>query len=242
MPYTIAAIADIHAARSNPVQCPHRQSRQAETLLLRAVQRINRIIKPQVTLVLGDVLDNGGDEQAPATRRRLREILEQLHAPAIVIPGNHDGDATAFYREMPRPAAVIDIDGVRFLPFIDLDEPDFHARRTAADLARMTAARAGFTGPIISLQHVPLLPPGSGASPYRFTNAAQVVAAMHAADIMLAISGHYHEGEPLIQQDKRAFVVVAALCEAPFSFLEVTLDGEEISVTCHALGMEEPAE
>lgn len=235
MPYTIAVIADIHAGERNPAHCPNRRSTLAEVLLLRAVQRINRSIKPNVTLLLGDLLDDGESVSAPAARQRLRDIIDLLHAPAIVIPGNHDGDVGDFYREMPRPAEMVDIDGVRFLPFIDEDAPNYNAKRAAADLARMQQARAGFYGPIIALQHVPLLPPELGTSPYRFTNVDAVLQGMRSAGISLAISGHYHAGELLLRDASGAFVVAPALCEAPFAFLEITLDGAEITVTRHTL-------
>jgi histidinol phosphatase-like PHP family hydrolase/predicted phosphodiesterase len=235
MPFTIAVIADIHAGVTNPVSCPHRRSDLAEVLLLRAVHRINRFIQPNVTVILGDLIDDGGSVQAPAVRRRLRESIDLLQAPVIVIPGNHDGDVDSFYREIPRPAAMVDVDGVRFLPFIDPEEPGYHARRTAEDLARMRAARAGFDGPIVSLQHVPLLPTGQGLSPYRYTNVDAVLHAMQTAGIMLAISGHFHEGDALVQHHAGAYVVAPALCESPFAFLQITVNGEEVTVTRHTL-------
>ncbi|HEY3378353.1 MAG TPA: metallophosphoesterase [Armatimonadota bacterium] len=235
MSYTIVVLADIHAAERNPAHCPDRRSTLAEVLLLRAVHRINRTIKPNITLLLGDLIDDGASAQAPAALQRLRGILDVLQSPLIVIPGNHDGDVAAFYRAMPRPAETVDIDGVRFLPFLDQEAPHYNAQRTAADLARMTAARVGFDGPIVALQHVPLLPPGQGASPYRVTNADAALQAMRTAGITLAISGHFHDGDALIRSDAGAFVVAPALCEAPFAFLEITIDGEEITVTRHTL-------
>lgn len=237
MAFTIVAIADIHAAERNPVGCPGRCGAMAEQLLSRAVERINGELKPDVTLFLGDLLDDGRGPRGATALRRLRGIIDRLQSPVVVIPGNHDGDADAFYREMPRPAAVVEVGGVRLLPFLDPEEPDYNARRTTADLERMTAARDGFAGPIIALQHVPLLPPGYGASPYRLTNAPAAIDAMRAAAITLAISGHFHAGEPVLHHQSSAFVVTPALCEAPFPFLSITLDGKTITVNRHELGL-----
>jgi len=235
MPCNIVAIADIHAAEEDPVDCPTRRGAMAEILLFGAVRRINCCLKPDVTVLLGDLLDHGEEAGAPAMRQRLRAMLDLLDSPVIVIPGNHDGNVEAFYREMPRPAESIEAGGARFLAFLDPEEPNYQARRTTVDLRRMKQANTGFNGPIVTLQHVPLLPLGQGSSPYRFTNDKAILRAMRAGGITLAISGHYHYGEPLIRQGTEAFIVTPAFCEEPFVFLQIILDGEAITVNRHEL-------
>jgi hypothetical protein len=170
MAFTIAAVADIHYT-SSATPHPARRGEIADVLLQQAVQRINATIKPEVTVVLGDLLDDGQGAAAMEQLQHLRTILDRLTSPSIILPGNHDGDLAQFYRVMPRPAPVVDIGDVRLLPFFDAEEPDYNSRRSVADCARMSAARAGYAGQILSLQHVPLLPPGQGASPYRLVNA-----------------------------------------------------------------------
>src|SRR5690606_29224465 len=89
----------------------------------------------------------------------LRGTLDELDCPWVIIPGNHDPEPDRFYQVMPRPADVMDFGSVRILPFLDPEEPGWHARRTEAELARTRAARHdGFAGTVIAIQHVPAGP------------------------------------------------------------------------------------
>jgi histidinol phosphatase-like PHP family hydrolase/calcineurin-like phosphoesterase family protein len=219
-----------------------RRSEIADILLRRAVERINRLVKPDVTVVLGDLLDDGFSDKAPRFRRRLRQIIDLLESPTIVLPGNHDGDVDAFYRDFERPPEVMDLKGVRFLPFIDPEEPGYNARRTKHDRERMRAARAGHDGPIVSLQHVPLFPPGTSGCPFNYVNADKVIEVMKQARIGLAIGGHYHLGNEHIRSDNMSFVIAPGLCESPFSFTAITVEGDEVSAVPHHLAMPQELE
>lgn len=232
----IAVLADLHLGDS-PI--PVRRSDVADILLLRAVHRHNRLINPDVTLVLGDLIDDGGSVDALDKLQRLKKIIDLLKSPSIVVPGNHDGDVEAFYSVFDRPADIVDIKGVRFLPFVDPERPGCNAERTQADLDRMVAARAGFDGAIVSVQHVPLFPPGQGASPYNYTNADKIIETMHRVGISLAVSGHFHPGMSPVRTETACFVATPALCETPFGFIEIAIDKNNVKVANHQLQMPE---
>lgn len=226
----IVAIADTHYATGSLEQCGARRSAIADVLLLRAVRRLNRFIKPDITVLLGDLVDDGAREGL----ERLKSIIDLLEAPAIVIPGNHDGDVDTFYSVYQRPPEYLDIKGVRIVPFIDREEPGYNARRSAADIARMTRVRFGHDGPIISLQHVPLFAPGASASPYGYTNADAVWSAFEHNSFTLALSGHWHPGDDLAS---RGAVIVPALCEWPFAFMEITIEEGRVETRRHELAL-----
>lgn len=236
MTWRIAVLTDLHAAAQDPDGLAQRRGTLAVPLLKRAVAEINGVLQPDVTVLLGDLLNDGDSPQAPDLLLALRVEIDRLTSPVVVIPGNHDGDADAFYRIMPRPPAVVEVAGMRLLPFLDPEEPDYNARRTTEDLLRPQQAREGFTGPLVLLQHVPLLPPGQGASPYRVKNADAVLASLPPDGLTLAISGHYHAGDPLLRDGRRAFVVAPALCEAPFCWLVVSIDGDAVTVHERPMG------
>jgi histidinol phosphatase-like PHP family hydrolase len=231
----IAILTDFHY--DAPSSHPRRRTEIADILLLRAVYRLNRFIRPDVTLVLGDLVDDGDAPDAPERLAHLRAILDKLDSPTLVIPGNHDGDADAFYRVFERPPAIADIGGVRFLPFIDREEPGHNASRSAVDLARLRQARSDYDGPIVALQHVSLAPPERVEMPYNYTNARAISDAMAASGVTLSVSGHYHEGTPAIHTEHSTFVNAPALCEAPFHFLVVTLDGKRVTAERHQLAL-----
>ena len=231
----IAVLTDFHYGA--PSFHPRRRTEIADILLLRAVHRLNRFVRPDVTLVLGDLVNEGTAPDTPERLEHLRAILDKLDSPTIVIPGNHDGDVNAFYRVFERPQAITGIVGIRFLPFLDREEPGYNASRSDVDLARFRQARSDHDGPIVALQHVSLAPPERVEMPYNYTNAQAIVDAMAASGVTLSISGHYHQGTPVIQTEHSTFINAPALCEAPFHFLVVTLDGEQVTAERHQLAM-----
>ena len=230
----IAILTDLHYG-DNTVG--DRRSTLADILLLRAVHRLNRFIRPDVTVVLGDVLDCGDGADAPSRRIHLRGILEKLQCPWIIVPGNHDGSPEAFYRDFPRPADMADLGGVRFLPFIDRDEPGYNASRLPSDIARFDAARQNYAGPIVALQHVCLAPPARANAPYNFLNAPDIIAAMHRNNVALSLSGHHHPGSASIEDGSTIFVTAPGLCESPFAFLVISLEQGRVMTERHELAM-----
>ena len=126
----IAALADFHYAMGTPPGA--RRSDLAPLLLRRAVARLNRFVKPDVTVLLGDLLDRGSEPDGGELRGRLAKIVGTIESPTMALPGNHDGDAEAFYRDFERPPPWIDVAGVRLVGFDDPEEPRYWARRTEA--------------------------------------------------------------------------------------------------------------
>jgi histidinol phosphatase-like PHP family hydrolase len=235
MKVKIAVVSDLHAGKvADGSAC---RGDIADVLLARAVYRLKRWIQPDIVLLLGDLVEDDGALGVRSVLERSAKAIGILECPLIVIPGNHDLVEELFYEYFPRPTEVVEVKGIRFLPFLDAQTPDFNATRSAADLDRMRGARKDFDGPIVSVQHVSLFPAGSSDCPFYYTNATDVIGVMQEVGIGLAISGHYHEGVKLIREGKQAFVVNAALCEAPFSFLEIEIDGENIRTTRHSLQM-----
>jgi histidinol phosphatase-like PHP family hydrolase/predicted phosphodiesterase len=234
-PVTMAVIADVHYGEDSPGS--RRRCSVADVLLERAVRRINRMVRPDVVLVLGDLVDDGNSVGAEERLQTLRGILEKLDCPYLAIPGNHDGDPDQFFRVFPRPKPVEEIGGVRFLAFVDSERPGYNASRCAADIERFRAAREGYGGPLVALQHVCLFPPERDVAPYNYINAAEIIETMKGSDVMLSVSGHHHHGAENCEADGVTFVNAPGLCEAPFPFLEITIDGDRIDVQRHELAM-----
>lgn len=228
---TLAVISDVHDA---PAGAGH-AGEYGQILLTRAVRRLNRFIRPDAVVVLGDLLEDPEAPDAMDRLRRLKGVLDLLEAPVVVIPGNHDPEPDRFYQVFERPPEQIDVAGVRLVPFVDPPEPGYHARRTPYDLERMRLARRGHSGPILCLQHVPVLPPGETPSPYGYTNIDQVLAAMEEAGITLAVGGHYHPGTALVRRGRSAYLAVKALFQEPFTFTLLRIEDDRIDVEEQAL-------
>ncbi|MHC4883672.1 MAG: metallophosphoesterase [Planctomycetota bacterium] len=225
-PICIAVLTDLHFGDS-PLKA--RRSDIADILLQRAVYRLNRLVRPDVVLVLGDLVEDGDRDGADEYYARIKAILDTLDCPMLILPGNHDGTGERFYQRFPRPKAIEEIAGVRFLSFADQQEPGFNASRSDADLAVFKEARSGFDGPLVSLQHVCLLPPEKNNTPYTYLNADAVVEAMTEARVCLSVSGHHHAGAQTVVEHGCSFVTAPGLCERPFPFAVLTLGPDGVS-------------
>ncbi len=232
----VAVISDVHFTRERDEEtAPTRQGWRGKELLTDAVHMVNEEINPDIVLVLGDLVDDGETEAGPPLLRELRPAVDLIEAPMLVLPGNHDPAPEEFYRVFEPLPEWMDADGVRFVPFVDPEAPEFNAWRPPESLARLVEAREEFDGPIVSVQHVPLFRPGACDCPYNYTNAEEILETMQAYGAVCAISGHYHRG--IAVADAGGFVSISnpALCEAPFRFLEVTFSSGAIAVREHAL-------
>ena len=239
MSVKIAVLADLHYRDSDEREHPARRTDVADVLLLRSVHRLNRLVKPDVTLFAGDLRDDEDSPGAVHELERLRVILDHLESPLLAIPGNHDCATETFYRVLDEPPEWLDVRGVRFLCFVDPEAPGFNATRPHSAIERMAGARSGFDGPIVTLQHVPLFPPGACDVAYNYTNAAEIIEAMRRYGVRLTVSGHYHAGIDLIETEGARFLAAPAMCESPFRFLEIDLDGERVEVRTQALAIPE---
>ena len=219
----IALLTDIHDGNTANGA---RRCDIARILLDRAVRRLNELERPDITLVLGDLLNDGDHSDAKERLVALKQILDKLKSPYLVIPGNHDCDADTFYRIFDRPKDIEEHGGVRFLAFLDEEQPQHCAKRSQQDIDRIKLARQNFKGPIISLQHVCLFPPERAHAPYNLTNAPAVIRVMKEAGVRLSVSGHHHRGVEDIRDDNLLFVNAPGLCEAPFYYMTIELDAQ----------------
>ena len=232
----IAIVTDIHYGE--PAVIADRQSERGLELLNSAVATINNKIKPDVTLILGDLIDDAENENALQHLLAIKSSLAKIIAPAIIIPGNHDLPEKSFYEIIQRPPKWIDIKNVRIVPFIDPEAAGYNAVREQANLKLLIAARKNYQGKIIALQHVPVTALAICPSPYNYTNAEEIIKDMQDAQVSLSLSGHYHKGFDL-EQDGIRFISFKALCEAPFPFYELEIQNNAIRLTEH-LAAEQP--
>lgn len=115
----IAVISDLHYSRDPTPGHPQCKGEYADSFLLRLVHRINRWIKPDITVVLGDLVDESKAADTFMLLEKLRAILDLLESPVIVISGNHDPVPDKFYEVFRRPEAFVEAGGSRFVAFPD---------------------------------------------------------------------------------------------------------------------------
>jgi histidinol phosphatase-like PHP family hydrolase/calcineurin-like phosphoesterase family protein len=243
MSIKIALISDIHYSKEVNLACKNRKGEYADIFLLRAVHRINRFIKPDITLILGDLINDPESEDASKLLKELKQVIDKLESPSIVIPGNHDTEPENFYKIFEKPKDCIDVKGVKFVHFLDKEEPGYNASRTDSDIEKFKKARSSFDGQIVAVQHVPVFPPGKHECPYNYLNAEKIIDAMRENNVSLSLAGHYHEGFDSLKEGDITFITSPALCESPFKFFEIDLEQNgKASVKTHCLKNPEKAE
>ena len=210
---TIAFISDLHYSSTRNLACPGRRGEYIPALLAAAVKYLNRTAHPDLVLCGGDLINNPAGEDADQLTAVLAGILGLLDMPCLVIRGNHDLPQEKFTRHFPFRAAA-DAGFVRIAAFDDPELPGYNAFRTREDLNRMKQAADGWDGILFSFQHTPLLPPGQCI--FGYENAEETIALLKASGYRGTLSGHYHAGKPLAEENGLQYFVQSALCEPPF--------------------------
>ena len=222
----LALVSDLHYAATANVACPRRRGEYMPALLAAAVRKLNRELKPDLVLCGGDLINFPAAEDALVLTRNLAGILGLLDMPCVTIRGNHDLASAEFTGVFPLQS-VTDVGSVRIVSFFDPDLPGCHALRTKDDLKRMKQAAAGWNGLLFSFQHVPLLP--RGRCIYEYQNTEDILSLMRDCGYRGSISGHYHDGMPLFEENGLQFLVQSAMCESPFAVSLVDIDGNGIA-------------
>lgn len=225
MSVKIAVISDLHYSLKPNIQLPDRKGEYANEFLLRTIEQLNQFFKPDITLVLGDMIDDAKGEHAIEYLKILKDSIDQLKSEVVVLRGNHDPVQEIFSDIMGEPADFIDIKGTRFIPFVDRDEAGCNASRSCLDIARMRNLSLQFSGQMVFLQHVPLFPPDLAQGYYNYINVDELLAEITALpNPTLTIAGHEHAGMEMVSFGKDCFVATPALCETPFQFMTIEID------------------
>ncbi|MDP6380897.1 MAG: metallophosphoesterase, partial [Phycisphaerae bacterium] len=235
----IAVVTDFHFANKSAADSSSaRKSHLAGPLLQRAINRFNRYIKPDVVLVPGDLLKSGKGAKALEDLAEVKEMLEALEAPTIVLPGNHDPGIDEFYAVMGPRRDYLDVKGYRIIPFCDdLDFPDFSGARRKEDIERLGRLSRSFEGRTICCQHMSLHPPGAADVDFNLTNADEVIRGMLEAGVLLSIGAHFHRGAPLLEHSGCSFLSTPTMCEHPFRYQIIEIQDGQISVETEPLSL-----
>jgi 3',5'-cyclic AMP phosphodiesterase CpdA len=186
-------------------------------------------------VMTGDLIDMPeplGDEQVePLGRdyRLLGELLATADVPTIVLPGNHDRPAT-LWDALGRGADVIDLAGHRLVRFCDEEDPSQVPHRVGPDRERFDQVLADAASPPqVHLQHYVIAPALEAAYPYNYADAQTLRQRINAAGhVRLSLSGHYHPGSEVIEDQNASFAIGPAMSEPPFPWRLYDIEGTTI--------------
>ncbi len=240
-PLRIAHISDLHlrAALPGTSSVSRRLSRQVPGLLAEALRAI-REAAPDLVAVTGDLVDHPlydlRDSRLAAAGERdlrlVRQAFDSLACPVAFLPGNHDAPEL-FRRVFADQQVDFDVKGWRILVFND-EEVDCHApQRMGGERERFLAVlRDGDPRPQVHLQHYLIAPERNEGYPHNYREAESLEQALLAdGRVRLALSGHYHAGEPLFRRGSVHFAVAPAFAEPPHPYRLFELDDTGVRQT-----------
>jgi len=243
-PLDILVIADPHFVSAANHLCAHsnRHVRLGQVLIRKALWRLQHLgVKPGLIVLLGDMVDDGSKPGAASDWQTLAGEVRKTGIPLLAVPGNHDDDHEAFARVFGCEAGVHLVGDYGFLLFHDRRVDGEVFRRPADQLELPRRAAAMYPGrPLIALQHHPHDPLIAADYPYHLANREAVMDGYREAGVCLSLSGHLHAGQPAHLVDGVTYATAPALCEAPYRFLHVRLEGRQASIQEHALRLDTP--
>ncbi|HET7771699.1 MAG TPA: metallophosphoesterase [Chloroflexota bacterium] len=234
----IGLITDLHYRGVVPGTAKNlkRESRKAGELLRRSLEEFSRR-RVDALIVAGDCVD---DETQPGVLEDVAALGELLAASGlrvILVPGNHDPAPETFYGALPaalRPPRYQRVGECEVLTFGEdvSTEGTEQALRSATAMAEMeTVLRE--PGPVtLVVQHYVVFPDHEGPGyNHTYQNAAQIRGLMEGSPRrVVSVSGHYHRGYPLTEHNGVRYFTGRALCEAPYPYYVIEVEGEEVRV------------
>lgn len=241
---TLLAIADLHymGLARQTAQLPQLRGELAQTLLKKVFTRLFHMgIKPDLTVLMGDLVENGADSNAELDLVSLHGELTRSGIPVLAVPGNHDCAPATFNTFFNTTPGLHEFGGYGFIVYNDVYLETHECSRSEEDIALTKAIAEAHPGlPLIALQHPPIYPPIDSHYPYRPTNAAEIIDSFQKAGVILSLSGHYHKGQKARSHEGVLYHTVPALCEQPFRFSLIRITGTRVEIEELSLAMQVP--
>lgn len=183
-PFRFAFLSDTHIGSSNG---------GAEEDLRRAVADINNMKDVDFVVLTGDITELGKNEELQLAKA----ILDSLHIPYYIIPGNHDtgwseSGGVGFTRTFGMDKFVFDHNGIRFIgcasgPYVRMS--DGHVPRSALLWLKAILDSTPSKQPVVFLNHYPI---DSGLD-----NWTDVIELLKKKNVIGILCGHGHANKAL---------------------------------------------
>ena len=238
-PLTILAMTDLHYLRRVREDQPEppRVYRLALEWTVRAIREACRASAPDVIVILGDLLEDGAAPAAETDATELAAAVREAGLPVIVAPGNHDLEAARLLRVFGDHAGAHRIKGYLLYSFADPYAADNTCTRPRESIERFAGEPS--SGPVIAIQHSPIYPAvDSREYPYMPANVPEIMESYRQKNVLLSLSGHFHEGQPPAQKDGTTYLTCASLVCPPFPFYLIRVQGREVRIEQRQLQFE----
>jgi histidinol phosphatase-like PHP family hydrolase/calcineurin-like phosphoesterase family protein len=244
-PFTLLAISDLHytGLARQTLQPAMTRGELARILLKKVFLRLEHLnVKPDLVVLLGDLIADGKDREATHDLLALYSELTRTGLPFLVIPGNHDRGCDRFNEIFDVSPGLHTFGDYGFIVYDDTFEESHTTLRSESALKLTeTIAKENPKLNLIALQHAPIYPPIKSHYPYRPTNATEIMESFQKNGVVLSLSGHYHKGQSLRINEGVYYHTVPSLVEEPYTLSLITLEGRKVEVQEQSLKLAFPS-
>lgn len=217
----IAQLSDLHV---RPQGALYQGVVDANQGLAEAIAHVQAMdVRPDLVLITGDLVDEGQPDEYAA----LRDILQRLTIPFLLIPGNHDDRenlraAFSDHAYLPRQGPLhycVDTHPVRIIGLDSTVQGEHHGHIDAAGLDWLATALAQDTRKptLVMLHHPPFVCGIPYMDEYRYIDDKALKAVIGRFDnIELVLCGHVHR--PMLRRWANTVV-----CACPSTVTEIDL-------------------
>lgn len=191
---------------------------------------------PNLIVCTGDLVDIPERPWVFEDLRFIRQQFADCGVPYLVLPGNHDPFPKDFYRLFPGPQKAQTVNGCMLVSFHEdaCLEGEQASRRSDQSLDEMEELLmpADHHPEVTALfQHYVIYPDHSEGYPHNYRNAAEIRRIVEQSEHnILSISGHYHPGIPLVQENGVSYFAGRAFCEAPYTCYLIEASASGITI------------
>jgi D,D-heptose 1,7-bisphosphate phosphatase len=241
----IAHISDFHLRHHLPgtSSISRRISRKMPDLIEEAVAQIGSA-NPDLVAVTGDLVDfpfyGMHDKNLLKTGLKdlqlVRELFSSLSCPVAFIFGNHD-HPSSFQEVFGDLPVDFDVQGNRVVSFMDEEVNHNFAQRMGRQRERFLGLiEDSDPRPQIHLQHYLVSPIHNQGYPHAYLEAESLRKAIQDEPrVRLMLSGHYHRGVPLFNENGTFYSTAPAFGEPPHPYKIYQMEADTITETEHSL-------
>ncbi|HOK55716.1 MAG TPA: metallophosphoesterase [bacterium] len=218
-------LSDLHYKSDGISKIPERNVKFGIEFLKRIQKNLKEDI--DVVIIAGDLLDDGENPDSEKEYLEIKKIIDNFNAKKVIIaPGNHDKKIEEFF-EIFGDYKYFVYDNFLFYVFYDRYYEGEIAIRSQEEIENFKKiVRENPDKKIIAVQHNIIFPKIESDYPFNLLDCEKIHKLYKENNVFLSISGHYHRGLDILNNEGVYYFTLPAVCEEPFKYFLVEISSE----------------